>query len=100
MAIRHVDDAAPYNGWPENTATQHYQCALIQADNLLDLEHDVNSGTMADLYTKETSVRFDDATAPAAHWWDGADSHFAIGQICGQSPVLRFSINPLSVQGK
>jgi M6 family metalloprotease-like protein len=42
------------NGWPENGL--HYRVALIQADNLYELEQNINSGHVEDFYTAEKEL--------------------------------------------
>ena len=97
LAIWHVDVASPYLSgyYTVNTATQHCRCVLMQADNKLDLENSANNGTLADLFFSPNPDRFDDYTAPAAHWWNGSNSCFALGQISRRSQALRFCVNPL-----
>ena len=98
LAVWHVDEASPFlSGYygTSNTPSKHCACQLLQADNRMDLENARNTGSVDDLYFSPNANRFDDYSSPSAHWWNGADSGFAISQISSRAPALRLTINPL-----
>jgi M6 family metalloprotease-like protein len=79
LAIWHVDINGN-NSHEQMTASQHYECSLMQADNRFDLERRGNSGDAEDLYGGAAAT-FGAATAPASKWWDGSASGLEIEQI-------------------
>ncbi len=98
LAVWHVDEdsilRSAYYG-TTNTPTKHCRCQLIEADHKLELENAANNGQADDLFFSPNTDRFDDYTAPSAHWWNGSNSCFAIGRISSRSSAMRFCIHPL-----
>lgn len=89
LAIWHVDELGS-NDCELGSATEHYECALIQADGRSDLEHATNYGDDADLFAAPSSTRFSDDTQPAAHWWDGTRSGVQLAEISTAGATMSF----------
>src|SRR4029453_2913796 len=77
LAVYHCDRLGS-NELQEGSPTRHYQCALLQADGHLDLEHDVNQGDGSDLFGATAGVAVSNVTQPSSRRWDGADSGLII----------------------
>jgi len=91
LAIWHVDELGS-NDNQEMTAQKHYECALEQADNRFDLEHNANYGDSADLYTRVNNGRFSDTTGPGSRWWDGSASGLDISDISDVGMAMSFHV--------
>ena len=87
LAIWHVDQLGS-NNQEQMTPSQHYECALEQADNRFDLEHGVNGGDTQDLFGGSTARSFGSFTAPSSRWWDGSSSGLEIAQISAPGPTI------------
>ncbi|MFO1476457.1 MAG: M6 family metalloprotease domain-containing protein [Verrucomicrobiota bacterium] len=81
VAIWHVDELGDRDNQSllPNTTHANYELTLVQADNLWQLEHNINDGDAMDVYYKSNpssgyANQFTDNSAPAAHWWDGTAS--------------------------
>lgn len=79
LAIWHVDINGN-NSYEQMTASEHYECSLVQADNRFDLERRANAGDVEDLYGGAAAT-FGAATAPTSNWWDGSASGLEVEQI-------------------
>ena len=79
LAIWHVDINGN-NSYEQMTASEHYECSLVQADNRFDLERRGNAGDVEDLYGGAAAT-FGAATAPTSNWWDGSASGLEVEQI-------------------
>lgn len=79
VAIWHVD-VNGNNSHEQMTPSQHYECALEQADNRFDLERRANAGDSEDLYGG-AAASFGPGTAPSSNWWDGSASGLDIEAI-------------------
>lgn len=91
LAVYHCDTLGS-NELQEGSAARHYQCALLQADGHLDLEHNVNLGDGADLFAAVAGVALSAETQPASRRWDGADSGLVISAISTPGPTIRFTV--------
>jgi hypothetical protein len=91
LAIWKVDEAGDNNN-DAMTAASHYECALMQADGRLDLEHNKNCGEDSDLFRQGQGAVFGAATTPASHWWDGTASGLEISQIGPAGPTMTFTV--------
>jgi M6 family metalloprotease-like protein len=91
LAIWKVDEAGDNNN-DAMTAASHYECALMQADGRLDLEHNRNCGEDSDLFRQGQGAVFGAATTPASHWWDGTASGLEISQIGPAGPTMTFTV--------
>ena len=91
LAIWHVDELGD-NSDEQGTPTQHYECALIQADGQKHLEHGVNDGDDEDLYHLGGNDRFSASTDPASAWWDGTATSFEVHGIGASASSMTFSV--------
>jgi subtilisin-like proprotein convertase family protein len=89
LAIWHVDELGSNNN-EQMTATEHYECALEQADNRFDLEHGTNRGDAEDLFNAPNHPRFANSTNPNSQWWDGTPSNLEIFEISAPGKVMTF----------
>ena len=80
LAIYHCDTLGS-NEFQQGTGQRHYQCALLQADGLTDLEHNVNQGDGTDLFSAVSGVAASNATTPSTRLWSGADSGLVIANV-------------------
>ena len=80
LAIYHCDTLGS-NEFQQGTGQRHYQCALLQADGLTDLEHNNNQGDGTDLFSAINGVAVSNATSPASRLWSGADSGLVISNV-------------------
>jgi M6 family metalloprotease-like protein len=90
LAVYHCDTLGS-NELQEGSAARHYQCALLQADGHLDLEHDVNAGDGSDLFGAVAGVALSAETRPSSRRWDGADSALVISAISAPGPAITFT---------
>lgn len=87
LAVWHVDTAVTdntkecYPGGP-SCATQHYKVALVQADNLWNLEKRQNQGDSADLFPGSYGITgMGSGTALSGNWYDGTLSNASVGNV-------------------
>jgi M6 family metalloprotease-like protein len=72
-------------------STAHYGVALIQADNLLSLENNVNSGSTGDPYFSPKILT--DFTSPTSRLWSGAASGWSVTSISTSATTMTASIS-------
>jgi hypothetical protein len=80
LAVYHCDTLGS-NEFQEATSQRHYQCALLQADGLRDLETNANQGDGTDLFSAVSGVAVSNLTNPSSRWWDGSDSGLVIADV-------------------
>lgn len=90
LAVWHVDELGSNNN-EQMTPTQHYECALEQADGRCDLEHNANAGDSDDLFSAPTKPSFSDTTTPNSKWWDGSVSGLTMNQISASGSTMTFT---------
>ncbi len=90
LAIWHIDELGSNNN-EQMSSVNHYECALVQADNQFQLEHGINYGDNNDLYASPQAIRFADDTSPGAKWWNGSNSGLNMSQISASSVNMTFS---------
>ncbi|MGE5671468.1 MAG: M6 family metalloprotease domain-containing protein, partial [Fibrobacterota bacterium] len=95
LAVYHCDTMGS-NEWQSGTRSQHYQCALLQADGHLDLESGRNCGDSGDLFGQISGIALSHTTLPGSLLWDGSDSGFVISDIDKPGPEISFSTSPIS----
>jgi M6 family metalloprotease-like protein len=88
LAIWKVDETGN-NSNEEMTPASHYECSLIQADGLNELENGIGIGNNGDLF--DQGSRFSDITQPNSKWWDGTASGLNISGVSAPGPVMTFS---------
>lgn len=91
LAVYHCDTLGS-NELQEGSAARHYQCALLQADGHLDLEHNMNQGDGSDLFGAVAGVALSAATQPSSRRWDGADSGLLIADISAPGAGIKFTV--------
>lgn len=91
LAIWHVDEDGSNND-EQMTPSNHYECALVQADNQLELEKKMNLGDPGDFFSSSSGSGFGDATQPAGRWWDGTPSGIAIVNIGAAGSQVTFQV--------
>ena len=100
LAIWHCDEAGDHNkqGYTKpSTSANHYEVALIQADNLFHLEEETNDGDTTDLWylgnlAAGYTGRFEDGnpTNNDAGWWDNTDSGLVVTAISAPGQDMTF----------
>lgn len=99
LAVYHCDTKGS-NEFQEGSSTRHYQCALLQADGRMDLEHDANTGDGGDLYGAITGTALSHATTPSSRQWDNVDSRLVISQISAPGPTISFRVGQEAPAGQ
>jgi hypothetical protein len=107
LLIWHIDEAmaTPYNtdntdntnecypGGP-SCATQHYHVALVQSDNLWQLEKNVNRGDAGDPYPGTANKIFlNAASSPASNFYSGATSDVNVANISTSASVMTATLS-------
>lgn len=90
LAVLHCDTLGS-NEWQDGTRNKHYQCALVQADGHLDLEHNRNAGDDTDLFAGQSGIVLSDETVPSSREWDDTDSGLQIRDVSVPSSIITFS---------
>ncbi|MCX5195444.1 M6 family metalloprotease domain-containing protein [Streptomyces sp. NBC_00249] len=98
LAVYHCDIKGS-NEFQNGTPTNHYQCALLQADGHRDLETFQNQGDGADLYGPTLGTAVSHSSRPASLWWDGSESGLTISDISAPGEVLTFRTGAQGVAG-
>ena len=103
LAIYHCDTLGS-NEFQQGTGQRHYQCALLQADGLAHLEHNVNQGDGTDLFAAVSGVAASNATSPSTRLWSGADSGLVISDVSVPDARIGFRVGaqaaPPAVRGE
>lgn len=89
LLIWHID-ANGSNNNQQMTAESHYLVSVEQADNLYELENNINTGNSGDLFHAGNKEIFSDATSPGARWWDGTYSGLEIFDISAVADTMSF----------
>jgi len=89
LAIWHVDEEGD-NSNEQMTPTDHYECALVQADGKTDLEDRNNNGDASDFFAQGGNAAFGTTTQPASRWWDGTASTLEVTEIGASGNVMTF----------
>ena len=93
LAVYHCDTRGS-NEWQDATASRHYQCALLQADQHLDLESNRNGGDDGDLFGAVEGVALSHDTTPSTRMWDGSDSGLTISSISAPGGAVALRVGP------
>jgi subtilisin-like proprotein convertase family protein len=96
LAVYHCDIFGS-NEQQQGSATQHYQCALLQADGHRDLEMNVNQGDGTDLYGAVAGVALSSESAPNTREWDGRDSGLLLSDITPAGSAITFTTGQVVV---
>jgi M6 family metalloprotease-like protein len=90
LIIWHVDENGS-NNHEQMTASHHYECSLVQADNQFHLEHGSNAGDTDDAFVASGNNQFSDTTNPDSKWWDGSNSGLYISEISAAGASMTFT---------
>jgi len=75
------------------TKQEHYECSVVQADGLFDLERRKNHpGDAGDLFGHPRATSFGPTTKPATTWWDGSASTLEITDISSPGDTMTFKV--------
>lgn len=94
LLIWHIDDTVSTGNnrpWypPNSPSTGHYKVALVQADNLFQMEKNQNSGNSGDPYPGSTVNRnFNAATAPNSNGYAGAGTPVQVTNISNSADTM------------
>ncbi len=98
VAVWHIDELGDRDdqSMAYNTEHENYECTLVQADNLWDLQNNVNDGDANDLYYQGNPApnyagALTDTTAPSACWWDGTRSYMNARDFSVNGSVMTFA---------
>lgn len=89
LALWRVDENGK-NSQPQMTAASHYECALLQADGLSQLEAKASVGDAGDLFGPGTS--FGRSAAPTSNWWNGTASGLILQNLSIAGTTLSFDV--------
>ncbi|HYI41665.1 MAG TPA: M6 family metalloprotease domain-containing protein [Allosphingosinicella sp.] len=91
LAVWHVDEGGD-NEHQSGSPSKHYECALMQADGLRELERGIGQGDAGDLFRAGHKDSFTPMTSPNSNWWDRSDSGLQLLQIGPAGPSMRFDV--------
>jgi immune inhibitor A len=85
LLIYHIDDSQSSNNnpwYPGHTSSGHYHVAVVQADNLWQLEENINRGNAGDPYPGSVNnTTFDDTSSPNSRAYNGTVTNVAVRNI-------------------
>jgi immune inhibitor A len=103
LLIWHIDQTRSNNDseyWPSCGWTAHYKVALVQADNLWQMEHNINNGDAADPYPGTGNKRvFGNSAAPGSNSYAGSATNVAVANISNSGSVMTADLVVTSEQG-
>ncbi|HYE29623.1 MAG TPA: M6 family metalloprotease domain-containing protein [Allosphingosinicella sp.] len=91
LAVWHVDQRGS-NSDQAGTARAHYECALVQADGLAELEGKADIGDAHDLFWAGHKDKVSDLTTPHVKWWDGTPSGLSLSAISAPGAAMTFRV--------
>jgi M6 family metalloprotease-like protein len=91
LALYHCDTLGS-NELQQGSPTQHYQCALLQADGRRDLEDNHDQGDATDLFSPSAGVVVSSTSRPNSREWDGRESGLVISDISLANDQISFSV--------
>ncbi|MFO1430342.1 MAG: M6 family metalloprotease domain-containing protein [Candidatus Competibacteraceae bacterium] len=99
LLIWHIDEATTsnskecYPGGP-SCAAQHYHVALVQADNLWELEKRINRGSTGDSYPGSgNKTAFSGSTSPNSKLYNGTSSNVSVTGISGSAATMTATLS-------
>ncbi len=99
LLIWHIDEAKTnndnecYPGGP-SCATNHYHVALVQADNLWEMEKNINRGNAGDSYPGSTNkTSFTGSSSPNSNLYNGTPSNVSITNISIPSTTMTATLS-------
>ena len=87
----HVDERGD-NEHQSGSPSKHYECALMQADGLRELERGIGMGDANDLFRAGHKDSFTADTSPNSNWWDRSDSGLQLLRISAAGPSMTFDV--------
>jgi M6 family metalloprotease-like protein len=99
LAVYHCDIRGS-NEFQDGTAAKHYQCALLQADGHLDLEHNANQGDEGDLYGVTAGTVVSHSTKPASLWWNGSEAGLTLSDVSAPGEIITFTVGTPGIAGR
>ena len=91
LAVWHVDESGSNNN-EIGSPGSHYECALVQADGLRQLERNASPGDDNDLFKGGYKDTLSDTTTPTSDWWDRSKSGLAISGVSAAGPSMTFKV--------
>ncbi len=92
LAIWHIDDNKTNNtaecAPPSDCSTNHFMVSLEQADGSWDLENDVNSGNITDLWYSGNLTVFDENSTPDSNLYSGSTSSSSVTAISASGSTM------------
>lgn len=96
LLIWHIDDAKsslqnPNNQewYPGQTAANHFEVAIEEADGLYELEHNIDAGDGADPFPGTSNVTtFSDGSTPSANSYSGAPTNVQVTNISASASTM------------
>ncbi|MCP4580187.1 MAG: M6 family metalloprotease domain-containing protein [candidate division Zixibacteria bacterium] len=91
LLIWHIDDNIGTNTseWWPGSGGSHYLVGLAQADNLWQMEHNINRGNSGDSYPGSTVNRtFDVSSSPNSNDYAGAATNVSISSISNSASTM------------
>lgn len=92
LLIWHIDDGVSGNDdewYPGHTGSGHYQVALVQADNLYELEKNLDNGDSGDPFPGSTSnTSFTPLTTPNSNDYSGSSSLVSVSNISAPGDTM------------
>ena len=107
MLIWHVDDSKSGNDsewWPGSGFLSHYEVAAIQADNLWELEKDIDYGDSGDPYPGSATNRtFSSSSSPNSNSYAGTGTLVSVVNISNSGATMTADIavgSPQDIQSE
>jgi M6 family metalloprotease-like protein len=102
LLIWHIDESQSPNANECNPLTTscatipyHYKIALVQADNLWDLESNVDDGDDGDPYPGSfNNIDFTNLSLPSSNLYSGSPSSVGVSAISASAPTMTATFNP------
>jgi len=102
LLIWHIDEGRADNDdewWPGCGWSVHYKVALVQADNLWELEKGIDQGDSGDPFPGSTDKRsFGNSTAPGSNSYSGSATNVAVNNISNSGTAMTADIVVTSAQ--
>lgn len=102
LLIWHIDESRSDNDnewWPGCGWTVHYKVALVQADNLWEMEKNIDQGDAGDPFPGSADKRtFGGSAAPGSSSYSGSATNVAVNNISNSGAAMTADIAVTSAQ--